>query len=416
MKREPAVVKDPAAAVQFGPPVIHPSVVNPTAVRTAAAMSARRGPSRYNVPVAGGPVPPIPHLEGQAADRLTMADQAIAQRVAQGAPVPPAQAKGGIFVEGATPPPAIQAAAGFTPPAKQGRPPLFPADVLPNEARSDPNFREGGGSMYASQQPELAYKYGVIRGTGTNKRHVMPQELAQPTKGLSDKTLADMERLSELQKSQAAATAPQDAQVEREAAAGIAGAAGRLGNAPGTGPEPSDPAKVEKALKNMDDLDFQALRDMMMKDIINNDDQRKIVEERCEPMKIEDMVTSGYVRQRVPIIPGKFEPTFQSPAIGDDLAIKRMIMLEAKGLEINERYLLDKFSLMTTVLGVYSINGNLLPSYRDDNGKFSEERFNEKYDFLARMSFHMLGTLGVHFFWFDIRVRRLFVTERLGNG
>jgi hypothetical protein len=344
-----------------------------------------------------------------------MADQAIAQRVPHGIPVAAPTKTGGIFVEA---PPAIQAAAGFTPPAKQGRPPLFPADLLPNDARQDPHFRDGGGSMYASSQPELAYKYGVIRGTGTNRRHVPPQELAQPTKGLSEKTLADMSKLAELQKGQSAATSEQDQQAEREATAGIAGAAGRFGNAPGTGPEPSPMGRTE-ALKSIgveDELDFQTLRDMMLKDIINNDDQRKIIEARCTPMKLEDMVMQGYVRQRVPIIPDKFEPTFQSPASGDDLAIKRLIMLEAKGLEINERYLLDKFSLMTTVLGVYAINGTVLPDYRDENRKFNEEKFEEKYQFLARNSFHMIGTLGVNFYWFDIRVRKLFVAERLGNG
>ena len=382
-------------------------------------MRARSGPPKYAVPVAGGPTPPIPHLEGPAADRLTMADQAIAQRVAQNAPITPTPtARGGIFVEGASAPPAIQAAAGFVP-GKAARPPLFPADLLPNEARQDPAFRDGGGSMYASSQPELAYKYGVIRGSGTNRRHVPPQELAQPTKGLSDNTLADMQRLSSLQKAQGDAVGEQDARAEREAASGLGGVAGRFGNSPGTGPEPNDPAKVEKALRSIgveDDLDFQSLRDMMMKDIINNDDQRKIIEERCEPMKLDELVTQGFVRQRVPIVPGKFEPTFQSPGIGDDLAIKRLIMLEAKGLEINERYLLDKFSFMTTVLGVYAINGNVLPTYRDGNGKFSDEKFWEKYEFLARNSFHMAGSLGVNFFWFDIRVRKLFVAERLGNG
>jgi hypothetical protein len=341
-----------------------------------------------------------------------MADQALAQRVPAGgaAAAPP---KGGIFVES----PALAAAASFAPPsAPPGKPPLYPSDLLPNEARQDPHFRDGGGSMYAASQPELAYKYGVIRGSGTNRRHVLPQELGQATKGLSPKTIEDMKRLSELQGGQAAAVGEQDRQAEQEAAGGLAGAAGRYGNAPGDGPEPSNKARVDSVLKNMDQLDFETLRDMMVKDIINNDDQRKIIEERCEPMKVEDLIMHGHVRQKVPILPGKFEPTFQSPSGEDDLAIKRLIMIESKGIEINDRYLLDKFALMTVALGLYAINNSVLPDYRDADGKFDDKKFWEKYAIIARNSFHMIGTLGVNFFWFDIRVRRLFVAERLGNG
>ena len=410
-KRPDTVVKDPTAPTQFGPPIVHPRVTNPAALRTAAAIQGRH-PAKYSTPVAGGPTPPIPHLESPAGSGLTMADQALAHRVATTAPTatPP---KGGIFVES----PALQAAATFAPPsAPPGRPPLYPSDLLPNEARHDPNFREGGGSMYAASQPDLAYKYGVIRGTGTNRRHFLPQELGQATKGLSSKTLEDMKKLSELQGGQSAVVGEQDRRAEQEAAEGPAGAAGRFGNAPGDGPEAGASTRVAEALKKMDDLDYSTLRDMMMKDIINNDDQRKIIEDRCLPMKIEDLIMHGYVRQKVPILPDKFEPTFQSPSGEDDLHIKRLIMIESKGIEITDRYLLDKFAVMTVTLGVYAINNNVLPGYRDSKGNFDEEKFWEKYAIIARNSFHMIGTLGVNFFWFDIRVRRLFVAERLGNG
>ena len=407
-KREPTAVKDPANPVQFGPPIVHPGV-NPAAVRTAMAMQGRH-PQKYAVPVAGGPTPPIPNLEGLAGSGLTMADQALAQRMPAFGTATPAQ-KGGIFIES----PAIAAAATFQPSAGPARPPAFyPSDLLPNDARQDPAFRDGGASMYAVSQPELAYKYGVIRGSGPNRRHVPPQELNHATKGLKPETVADLRRLTELQNNNP--VAEQDREAEQAAAAGPAGAAGRFGNTPGDGPEASGKARVEEAIKKMDDLDFSTLRDMMLKDIINNDDQRKIIEDRCEPMKVDDIIMQGFVRQKVPVLPGKFEVTFQSPGGIDDLEIKRLIMVESKGLEINERYLLDKFSLMTVVLGTYAINNNILPGYTDPNGKFSEEKFWEKYHLLAKYSFHMLSSLGVNFFWFDIRVRRLFVAERLGNG
>ena len=153
-----------------------------------------------------------------------------------------------------------------------------------------------------------------------------------------------------------------------------------------------------------------------MKDMLNNEDQKKLIEERLQPLAIDDLIVRGYVLQRVPIIPGKFEPTFRSMGANDDLAIKRLIMVESKALEVSERYLLDKFALMSVVLGVYSINSNVLPSYQDEQGRFDDTRFWQKFNLLANNSFHLLASLGVNYHWFDIRVRSLFVAKNLGNG
>ena len=423
MAKRDAVVKDPNAPTQLSSPFVHASVTDPAARRVADAMTRNRHPlsrqaiPKYTAPRAGGPTPPIPNLEAPAGDGMTMADQAVVQRAAgqmTGGQVAPTQ--GGIFTQS----PAMQAAASFAPPQTKSRPPqLYPSDLLPAEAQQDPMFRQGQGSMVAVSQPELAFKYGVIRGTGANRRHVPPQELNQATKGLRAESLQDLERLGALSRGQSATTEAEDRAAEQASVQSSAGAAGRFGNSPKDGPQTSDKARVAEVMKKMgveDDLDFATLRDMMMKDIINNDEQRAIIEERCAKMEVDDLIMHGYVRQKVPILPGKFEPTFQSIASSDDLAIKKLIMLESKGLEINERYLLDKFSVMTVALGLYAINDNKVPGHLDANGKFDEEAFWKKYEFLARNSFHMIGTLGVNFFWFDVRVRKLFVAERLGNG
>jgi hypothetical protein len=155
---------------------------------------------------------------------------------------------------------------------------------------------------------------------------------------------------------------------------------------------------------------------MMMKDIINNEEQRDLIEKRCTPLDITDLIMRGFVTQRVPVIPNKFEPEFQSMTGGEDLAIKRLIMQESKGLEVSDRYLLDKFSLMAVTIGLRAINGNVIPTHQDNNGKFDEEAFWRKFDFVSKYPFHMLASLGVNYFWFDIRVRKLFVAEKLGNG
>lgn len=324
---------------------------------------------------------------------------------------------GSLFQEAEAP----QTAAGGPLPAMSRPPPgLLPSDLLPEEARKDPAFRDGTGAMYAAAQPALAYKYGIMR----NKQRIPPQQLGQTPKGLSLRTIADLKTLQDLQKNpppqdaRSHDAAEQDKQVMHEAAAGSAGMAGRLGNSPTDGPQPDPkPSKtVADVAKNMDDFDFNMLREVMMKDIINNEDQRKIIEERCEPLTIDDLITKGFVSQRVPIIPGKFEPTFCSLSGEDDLALKRLVMVESRGLEVSERYLLDKFSLMTLVAGLYALNGNPVPDFHDKDGHFDEDTFWLKFKSITKYPFHMLASIGVNYFWFDIRVRKLFVADNLGNG
>ena len=408
--------KDPAQAVAFGGPVVSPQIQDPAALQYAKDAAARRGgPSplagiQYTTPVSGGPVPPIPPLDAPADSGLSMSDQANMMRTMQQGGRP----AGGIFQGAETGPNPFAAQAQGGPPRPQGNG-LLPADLLPEEARHDPDFREGQGSMYATAQPHLAFKYGVIR----NKIRLAPQQLNQAARtGLSDKTIADLQKLDELRK---ANEGPGDeARIEREAAESSAGVAGRLGNSPGSGPamskDPLTEKNVSDAVSKLDDFDFSTLRDMMMKDLINNEDQKKLIESRVEPMSIDDIITQTRVKQKVPIIVGKFEPVFQSLSGADDLAIKRLIMAESKGLEVSDRYLLDKFSLMTVTAGFYGMNNNVLPDFHDANGKWDDERFWKKFDLVCNYPFHMLSALGVHFFWFEIRVRRLFVAEKLGNG
>jgi hypothetical protein len=415
---DPTVVKkDVSNPTTFGPPQVAPGVSDPRALGYAQRF-AERHPPKYSTPVAGGPTPPIPRLDSDPVGPLTMSDQANQQRAPAIRQSGPFTGAGSLFSEM---PAAAPTGAGAVPAFTRPPPGLLPNDLLPEAARKDPNFREGQGSMYAASQPALAYKYGVIR----NKQHLLPQQLqGGPTAqgGLKPQTVEDLKRIAELQKNPSTTAADVDAKLAAEdrrmmdeAAASPAGMAGRLGNAPTSGPKP-DTESAEERLKKLDDFDFNTLRDMMMKDIINNEDQRKIIEARCTPMTIDDILTKGYVTQRVPIIPNKFEPAFTSLTGEDDLALKRLVMKESQGIEVSERYLLDKFSLMTLAAGLFSVNSNPMPDFRDDKGHFNEDMFWEKFNRVIRFPFHMLASIGVNYFWFDIRVRKLFVAEQLGNG
>ena len=91
-------------------------------------------------------------------------------------------------------------------------------------------------------------------------------------------------------------------------------------------------------------------------------------------------------------------------------------MQENKGVEVSDRYLLDKFSLMAVTIGIRGINSNVFPDHLDKDGKFDEDKFWRKFEFVTKYPFHMLASLGVNYFWFDIRVRKLFVAEKIGFG
>ena len=378
--------RDAEHPTQLAAPFMAPGITDPTALRYQKQIEDRHRAQ----PVKSGVS--IPLLTGEARSGMTMADQATTGRP-QAPPQP-----GSIFESPITP----HTAAG-----------LLPQDLLPDEATKDPAYREGGGSRYAASQPHLAFKYGVIR----NGQRIAPQQLSTTKPGLRPETIEGIRAVEELTRARQKAEAP-DQRIEAEAAAGTAGAAARL-SSPSGNPTPTTAAEreeVEKAIKKLDDFDFNRFREAMAKDIINNEDQRKLVEERLGPLSLDDMLVNNFVTQVVPIVPGKFEPEFQSMSGEDDLALKRLIMEESKSLEISERYFLDKFSLMSVAAGVRTINRNPLPDYRDKDGNFDDALFWTKFNRVLKCNFHMLASLGVNYFWFDIRVRKLFVAEKLGNG
>ena len=369
-------------------------VSDPRALQYLQELNARKAPGlpKYTTPVAGGPGVPIPHLDGPPMGQgLSMADQAMQQRLA--------------------PPPGLSIMA---PPTSEG---LLPGDVLPVEARGDATFQPGNGDMMAVNQAHLARKYGVIR----NGRPIPAQQLANPSphavqRGLKPETIEGLDAVARFNQDRRKVESGEDA-AEKAAERGPAGASARLANGPGDDDiHPIDPKEVQKRLEAMDDFDFAAFRSAMMKDLLNNDEQRKLIEERLVELDLTDLIMKGRINQVVPIVPGKFEPEFQSMTGDEDLALKRLVMEETKTLGATAPYMLDKFSIMSTAVGVYAINKKPLPSHLDEKGNWSDENFRKKFNLFARYPFHMIASIGVNYFWFDIRVRKLFVAEKLKNG
>jgi hypothetical protein len=320
-------------------------------------------------------------------------------------------------------PPPTQGRGGLVAPAG-----LTPGDMLPKTAEQDPHYRHGQGSQFAMNQPELAMKYGVLR----NGTFIAPQQLQQrmapsqrqvggaksqpQTPQVSQQTadgLAALEKFNaERARSESGATAT-DRNIAEDAANGPAAAAGA------TRPALSDSDK-KNLLDEMDEFDITRLRNALYKDLLNNDDQKKIIEARLKPLEIADLITTGRISQTVPIVPGKFEPEFQSYGGDEDLVIKRMLGEEMENLKpMNagmERYITDRYTLMGLTVSMKGINKRQFPDVYNGEGLWDEELFWKKYKLISKLNFHMIGSLVVNWFWFDLRVRHMFKAEALGNG
>lgn len=301
-------------------------------------------------------------------------------------------------------------------PQRGQMPNLAPTDMLPTEATQDPTYQSGPGSMYAMAQPQLAVRYGIVR----NGQRISAQQLAaqsqpgggaQPQAGrIRPETAQDLQMLQTLQQQQNKPVPSPTAAAEEEH---------KEAEKPLTEDEKK---KVEDAIQKMDAFDYNAWREAMNQDVLNNPDQRKIIRARCKQLDIEDLIVKNKVSQDVPIVVDsktqvhRFWVQYTSMTGEEDLALKRLIMIESKAVEVTERYLLDKYAFMSMTCGITRINGNPAPGHMDERGDFNDAKFWEKFNWMMKRPLHMLASIGLNHAWFEIDVRKLFVAEKLGNG
>ena len=149
--------------------------------------------------------------------------------------------------------------------------------------------------------------------------------------------------------------------------------------------------------------------------VLNNKKRRKEIEGRCEPMKFDDLLIRGEVRQTVPILPGKFEVRFRSMLPEENLLLKEII---SKDDNINDSHTMEKFNLLQLACAIVSVNGDELtpvwPQY-DKEGRPDEAILTQRFKKVQKMSGYIVQDLAINYFWFDIRVRKLINPEALGN-
>ena len=416
----------PTTAFGGPPDVFVAPGVDPHAAAYAAGAAARAqaripGLPKYAEPVGGGQAPPIPRLDAPHVPGRTMASQALEangpRQTDMMAGLGEVASRPGSIVE----PPVMMPGVAKRPAAPIQ---LMPSDMLPEEATRDPAFQHGHGSVFATSQPELARKYGVIR----NGQRVPPQALGyqpgQQSQGggvrgqLSPETLQGLRELQELQ-NRTPAVPQTDREAEEHVAASAAGQSARAG-APMKPKEEDlneeERKKIKEAIDGLDSFDYDTWRQQMQKDVLNNPEQQSIIEGRLKPLDIDDLIIKNRVSQDVPIVPGKFIVRYTSMTGEDDLALKRLIMLESKSIEVTERYLLDKFAFMALTCGITAINNNSAPTHLDKEGNFNDDLFWLKFHWIMKRPLHMLASVGCNHTWFEQRVRKLFVAEKVGNG
>jgi len=176
---------------------------------------------------------------------------------------------------------------------------------------------------------------------------------------------------------------------------------------------PASKEEVSEMVEQMDDFELDSYARMLEEDMLNNDRRRKSIEKRCKDMDLADLITEGTVMQTVPIVPGKFEVTLRSVSSGEDLEVKRMLYNIRREVP---RYQVDAYSIMSLTLAVHAINGHPLPDHNDESGNFSEVKFRKKFELVKKYPTQMVADLGINYIWFDLRVKRLFTVEALGNG
>lgn len=174
----------------------------------------------------------------------------------------------------------------------------------------------------------------------------------------------------------------------------------------------AEAAKDDKKTDVFDMFDFADQRSATDK-ILDNKKRREEIEARCEPMKFEDLLYKNEVEQKVPIIPGKFEPVYRSLTPEESLFVKRHI---AKDQDTSDQYVFEKYNLCLLACSLVAINDKTLPDHRDASGSVDQALFDAKMKVILKKSGYIVADLGINYVWFDIRVRKLITVDGLKNG
>lgn len=163
------------------------------------------------------------------------------------------------------------------------------------------------------------------------------------------------------------------------------------------------------------DSDFTSRDIQEIKELLNpysayldTEDRIKQIESRCEELDISAFFSTGEIRQKVPVVPGQFEPIFRTVSVEEDMGIKKLI-LEDDG---PAAYLEDKLSLYATVLSVVSIGDKKFTSHLNKR-KFDEKLFLKKANEIWQLPLQIFADIQIQRNYFNRRVFKLIVDGSL---
>lgn len=171
---------------------------------------------------------------------------------------------------------------------------------------------------------------------------------------------------------------------------------------------PDAPKAEEKGVTFDDDVfDFDEFG-QKVQNLLANKERREAIEARCEPLDLMELLVNREIRQVVPIVPGRYYPTFRTIRGDEDLEVKRLIAKETS----STTFVLSKMTLLNLTCGLYAINGKILPDHMKED-EFDHDAFMVKYKSIYKYPLQVLADLAVNFTWFDNRVRKLISVDTI---
>lgn len=233
-------------------------------------------------------------------------------------------------------------------------------------------FHPGVGSAYAANQPASGQ---LPTGSDGEELPIDPKLAPRPPgSGLRPETLKDLAVV-------AAANAVKDENEELK--------------------------KINKEIDDIDEVFETNEFGERVRSLLGNKERARIIESRCLSLSLEDLLINGSVQQRVPIVPGRFEPIFRSPQGDENLEILRL-MSSVRG---SEDYILDLLQIYRLTVGLYAINSKPFPNHLNSDGDFDKDLFEKKFNVVKKMALPILADMVVNFGWFARRVQKLTVVD-----
>jgi hypothetical protein len=168
---------------------------------------------------------------------------------------------------------------------------------------------------------------------------------------------------------------------------------------------------LKKASQEIEEIDDQYETNEFgerIRSLLANKERREAIEKRCKPLDITDFISLGEVRQDVPIIPGKYTPTFRSISGDEGLFIKQLMSKE-RG---SDQFIMDKFAMLNLTAGLFAFNGTPFPTHLKGDEP-NEELFLAKFKRVSKLPFAILTDLSQNYLWFTRRVDKLLVIDNI---